>query len=414
MRIAVLLLLAGISPALYAQTPGYPGLPPTEQVIAALQATPEVAAARAGLDLGSAQDAMLRRGDYEFQVTTALNQRRVADPAHRYNEWAVGIERPLRLPDKARLDTALGKQAVVVAEERYGDAMHEAGRVLLARWFAWERARQQVARLAEQSAALEEIRAAVAKRVRAGDASALELTQAQAALATVAAATARARSDEALRRTELAQHYPGISLAQAESLSEPPPVTGGMPAWRALMFSHNHELALARAESEQARLALRRSEADRVPDPSVGVHYGSERGGEERIVGLSVSLPLPGAVRGYRVDRALAENRMASERERAVQVRLETQARINFENAQGSYATWQAAQQAADSLRAQARKLARAQALGEAGLADVLLARRQYLEAALSADQARSDAWEAHYRLMLDAHQLWPFHVDGE
>ena len=414
MKLAAMFLLAGLSPALCAQAPATPGLPPADQVMAALEATPEVAGARAGLRLGAAESALLRRGDYEFQVNTALNQRHVADTAQRYNEWAVGLERSLRLPGKARLDAALGQQTLAVARESYGDALHEAGRMLLARWFAWQRARQQVARLAEQSAALAQIRAAVARRVRAGDASALELVQADAALAMVAAATARARSDEALRRTELAQHYPGLSLAPPLPLPAPAAVEGDRSAWRERMFTHNHELARARAESERARLALRRSEADRVPDPTVGVHYGSERGGEERLVGVSVSLPLPGAQRGYRVDRALAENRMASARERAVQVRLETRARVNFERVQGSYASWQAAQQAADSLRTQALKLARAQALGEAGIAEVLLARRQYLEAALGADQARSDAWEARYRLLLDAHELWPFHVEEE
>ncbi len=414
MKPAAMLLLAGMSPTLYAQTPSYPGLPPTGQVMTVLEATPEVAAARAGLGLGAAENALLRRGDYEFQVNTTLNQRRVADTAQRYNEWAVGLERSLRLPVKARLDAALGQQAVTAARESYGDALHEAGRMLLTRWFAWLRARQQLARLDEQSAALAQIHAAVAKRVRAGDASALELTQAEAALATVAAANARAHSDESLRRTELEQHYPGLSLAPAPSLPAPAAVEGDMSVWRERMFMHNHELARARAEGERARLVLKRSEADRVPDPTIGVHYGSERGGEERLVGLSVSLPLPGAQRGYRVDRALAENRMASARERAVQVRLETQARVNFESAQGSCASWQAAQQAADSLHTQALKLARAQALGEAGIAEVLLARRQYLEAALNADQARGDAWEAHYRLLLDAHRLWPFHVEEE
>ena len=213
MKLAATLLLAGLSPALYAQTPATPGLPSADQAMAALEATPEVAGARAGLGWGAAESALLRRGDYEFQVNTTLNQRRVADAAQRYNEWAVGLERSLRLPGKARLDAALGQQTMAVARESYGDALHEAGRMLLARWFAWLRARQQLARLAEQSAALEETRASVAKRVRAGDASALELVQADAALAMVAAATARARSDEALRRTELAQHYPGLSLA---------------------------------------------------------------------------------------------------------------------------------------------------------------------------------------------------------
>lgn len=414
MKLAAMLMLAGLSPPLCAQAQDPTGLPPTDRVMAALEATPEVAGARAGLGLGAAESALLRRGDYEFQVNTTLNRRRVADTAQRYNEWAVGLERSLRLPAKARLDAALGQQAMTVAQEGYGDALHEAGRMLLARWFAWLRARQQVARLDEQSAVFAEIRTSVAKRLRAGDASVLDLTQAEAAFATVAAAIARARNDEALRRTELEQHYPGLPMTPIEPLPAPAAVAGSMAVWRERVFAHNHELARARAEGERARLALKRSEADRVPDPAVGVHYGSERGGAERLVGLSFSLPLPGAQRGYRVDRALAENRMASERERAMQVRLETQARVNFEDARGSYASWQAAQQAADSLRTQARKLARAQALGEAGIAEVLLARRQYLEAALSADQARGDAWEARYRLLLDAHELWPFQLEAE
>ena len=37
------------------------------------------------------------------------------------------------------------------------------------------------------------------------------------------------------------------------------------------------EQELARAESNIARLGARRAEAERVPNPSVGLHYPSER-----------------------------------------------------------------------------------------------------------------------------------------
>jgi outer membrane protein TolC len=48
------------------------------------------------------------------------------------------------------------------------------------------------------------------------------------------------------------------------------------------------------------------------------------------------------------------------------------------------------------------------------GLPEVLTARRQALEANLSAALARLEAAETRYRLLLDAHQLWPLDVDEE
>jgi outer membrane protein TolC len=55
-----------------------------------------------------------------------------------------------------------------------------------------------------------------------------------------------------------------------------------------------------------------------------------------------------------------------------------------------------------------AELIARAYALGEAGLNDTLNARRLAVEGRLAAATAQLDAAEARYRLMLDAHQLWP------
>jgi len=49
----------------------------------------------------------------------------------------------------------------------------------------------------------------------------------------------------------------------------------------------------------------------------------------------------------------------------------------------------------------------RAYALGESPLADLLLARRNALEAQLAADGAVLDEMQSHAKLLLDAHQLW-------
>ena len=50
--------------------------------------------------------------------------------------------------------------------------------------------------------------------------------------------------------------------------------------------------------------------------------------------------------------------------------------------------------------------------LGEADLQGVLLARRQLVDAALGATQARVDALKARYRLLVDAHLIWGLQDD--
>jgi Cu/Ag efflux pump CusA len=66
-----------------------------------------------------------------------------------------------------------------------------------------------------------------------------------------------------------------------------------------------------------------------------------------------------------------------------------------------------------DAKRAVAADLAaRAYALGEGSAADVLTARRLALEARITATVATIDAREARYRLLLDAHALWPIDPD--
>ena len=64
-------------------------------------------------------------------------------------------------------------------------------------------------------------------------------------------------------------------------------------------------------------------------------------------------------------------------------------------------------QQALAQIQQSAALQARAYALGESPLADLLLARRNTLEAQLAADTAALDAMQAHAKVLLDAHRLW-------
>ena len=67
---------------------------------------------------------------------------------------------------------------------------------------------------------------------------------------------------------------------------------------------------------------------------------------------------------------------------------------------------------AADALTRSAELSERAWQLGEGSLAETLNARRLAHEARLAARLARLDASESRYRLLLDAHQLWPLDMD--
>jgi len=52
--------------------------------------------------------------------------------------------------------------------------------------------------------------------------------------------------------------------------------------------------------------------------------------------------------------------------------------------------------------------------LGEGQFGELQAARRQAAEARLATAQARLDARERHYRVLLDAHRLWDYDGAGQ
>lgn len=390
----------------------YPDLPPLKSVAKALEHTPMVRAARAGIGVEEANRDKLRAGSYETSIRMGTQQRRVNSPSERFTEWDVGLERAVRLPGKVYIDGALGEHGVVQSRFAYGDALHESGRVLLKAWFTWLREFHQEKQWQTQVGLLRDQLAVVDKRVKAGDAARLEQLQASAALSQAEAQLAQAHLRAATAANELTLRYPDIALPAAPPLPQPVPVAEGLEYWRQRALEHNHELALARAETQRSRLLLSRSEADRLPDPSVGVRYAAERSGGEHIIGVNVMIPLPGAGRAANQAGAQAHSVVAAEREAGVLNRIETETASTWLATQSAYSAWQAAEQAAEAMRRHADLVARAYALGESGLLDVLTARRQMQEAQLAAVSARLDVAQARYRLLLDTHALWPIDAD--
>jgi outer membrane protein, heavy metal efflux system len=140
----------------------------------------------------------------------------------------------------------------------------------------------------------------------------------------------------------------------------------------------------------------------------VGVHMANDRGGEERIIGLTLSIPLPGEGRRADADMAIANAQASAYREAGVLRKIEAEAAALYRRATAAHTGWQSQHLAADALGRSAELTERAWQLGEGSLSETLAARRLAHEARLAARLAQLDASEARYRLLLDAHRLWP------
>lgn len=391
----------------------YADLPPFKTVQEALANNPRVQAAEAGIRLEQANARKLDAGPYEASARLG-RKRRAVDNGGNFNEWEAALERGLRLPGKAEIDRQLGTQGINQSRLAYGDALHETGRSLLRLWFAWREQEAQARQWQRQVEVFAEQSRIVKHRVEAGDAPRLELSLSEAAQAQAEYALRQARLRAQSAATELMQRFAGLNLSDDVPWVTPEPLEQGLDYWREKILEHNHELALMRGETQRARLHVSRAGADKTPDPSVGVSYSSERSGEERIAGVFLSIPLPGEARAASESGAIAQSEVAARNEAATVSRVNAEITTAYNTAVAGYESWQSAQSAADGMQRNAELIARAYALGEMNLSEVLTARRQALEASLAASLAMLGARESRYRLMLDAHQLWLLDVDEE
>ena len=390
-----------------------PDLPPTPQVAQALRAHPLVRAAAAGVQAEAANRDRLAAGPHEFALRLASQQRRDRPLDLGYREHEVGLERAIRLPGKAAKDAELGAAGVEQARFALGDAMHESARLLLGRWFEWQREAAAEQEWAAQVALLRRQHEVVGKKVGAGDAAKLEELLSGAQLAQAEAQLGQAQGRRERAAMEFAQAFPGIALPAAVAAPEPQAIADSSATWRERILTHNHELAVARSAARRGLLAAQRLDAERLPDPTLGIKLGSERDGQERIVGLQLTIPLPGAARAASARAGQAEADLAGAREALVLARAEAEARRTFSLAQGAHAQWQRLADVAARMDDNARLLDKAWRLGEGQFAELQMARRQAVEARLAAVQARLEANEARYRLLLDAHELWDLDDDA-
>ena len=406
----LLLTLFGLALSAQAAAPETPGLLPTQIVRPLLEQDPSVAAARAGLEVARQEAGILDSSPYEWTAKLS-SQRRTVREGPAYQEWNAGIERPLRLPGKAAADRNIGKATMEEAEARYGDALHEAARELLSLWLEWlsaERGRE-LASANRQSA--QENLTAVAKRVRAGDASKLDASLAQADLAEQQRVHNDAKTQVAVAWGRLHARFPSIDQ-QFRVLPASLPIRENAAFWRERILSESDELKTAQAQLQRAQAQAERARADKLPDPTVGIYSASEVGGRERITGLTVSMPIPGGQRDRRSAKALHSVEVQRQQVELTKRQLEASIASAVASAEGAYASQQLAETGALAMHDNARLMQRAYALGEADLQALLLARRQATAATQNALIVKIEALKSYYLLLIDAHLIWDLEHD--
>ncbi len=243
---------------------------------------------------------------------------------------------------------------------------------------------------------------------------ATELNQAQAAVSQASVYLQQAKMRRQVAASELTRQFPAIESPATLVAVLPQPITHDLAYWKKIIFEHNHELEMVLSEKHLQQMLAQRSRADRIPDPTVGVRYSNEMGGDEKVTGVYISVPLSFGLRGANAQQAEYQAELSNNREANVRRRLDADVNAAYSQAVESYQTWLQAREAAENLRKNADLVTRAYTLGESSLSESLTARRLALETTLAESIAQLDANETRYRLMLDAHELWSMTVHVE
>lgn len=406
--LAVALSPFGALTSLAEQRPTPADLPPSELARQSIDQDPAVVEARGALSAAGHGAAALRAGSYEW--TTRLSaQRRHYDGSGNSNEWSAALERTIRIGGKAEIDAELGDNDLAIGRARLGEARREAARALADLWLDLLATSRQRELWAEQLSFAQSSHHAVEKRCKAGDASTLDLNVASADLIEVQRQSSAAATAEAKAR--LAVRFPNLKYTPLP-LTEPSALDMEFPQWRERILAQNDPIRAAEGLLKKAELSAARAKADRIPDPTVGVYTASEAFHNERIVGLSVSIPFSGDYRSERTAQALQEAEAACanvERQEHSEVASIVEV---FVDARVGHERWRLATQGLSTTRDSARLTQRAYTLGEADLQTLLLARRQALDASTASGQVNVDVLRSQYRLLVDAHLIWQLEED--
>lgn len=369
-----------------------PAMPDPQRLHDAMQSAPEVVAARARLAEAQNEARLLSIGPYEWTVSGSGGRRSI-DEEGRFGEWDAGLERPVRLPGKARLDRQIGDLTVKQARAALAVAQRESAAAIRAAWFDCVRADQRARIVARERGDVDTMARALERRHATGDISRQELALARAELAGVVAESGTASAAAVTAARLLATRLADVSC-RLDAMPQPdaPPPRGSETG---ALADADPGVATRRAAAAIASRAAERARQDQLPDPTLGMHYGAERSGAERIGTITLSVPLG-------VRRRTAEAARAAAAADAATAELDVARReagrrwvaIESTRAQ-TWTSWRSLADAAREAEIAADLAHRGFELGETSLSDALLARRMAVRARLAELDAAIDAHAA-------------------
>lgn len=404
---AVCMLSVSVLRAMPAASPTDAPNPSLQQAVRALwQSSPEIDAARAERDAAQARARAAAQPVYNpslsFDAENADVDRRTA-----------GVSLTLDLSGKRKARAAQGSAELAVTQASYDLLRRDITSRWLKAWSAGALATKQRELGERRVALMRRFDELAGKRLKVGDISSPERDLAGLALGEAQIQQASLISREASARAAL------VAISTNTETAEPPLPEGLPPGSQVIVPlspDERPEMVKARAAQASADAGVQVATRARVPDPTVSLTGGRVDTGPmtDRVIGLSVSIPLPVLNTGRaEIDAARASADAASASTHAQQL----VSKAALQEARTRYDALLTAAQAFGNSRAAAfddrtallEKLWRA---GEISTSDYLVQLKQSLDTALSGLDLESQVWQAWFDYLSAAGRLTDW-IDG-
>ena len=209
------------------------------------------------------------------------------------------------------------------------------------------------------------------------------------------------------RSYQVTSVFPGFSVLENLAFGIRARTRTASRMWRKAVLDDNHEIKMARSEAERRDWLAKRARMDRFADPTLDLRTFQERGGHETGFGIGFSVPIGGALRSAASDQTAAEAIAASVAAHRVQRDVEIIAERDVIGAQQGLEAWRQNQAAAQSSTAMLARMQRAHELGDQGITELLIARRQDYDMRRNEARTRAAAHGAVLQLLIDSHRVW-------
>lgn len=405
--VATLVPLSSLAAETEATPPSFDGAVPAEVTLdealrLAAERSPELHARRAEVDQALARVVTAKTVAFNPEVSVSVGRRN--SPGDSNTDSGIEVSQEIELGGKRRHRKAVAEAEVASAEARYERASQLlAARIALA--FADSLRTRELLLIEETDVELATTSAGVArKRLVAGAGTDIEVN-----LAVATGARAERRRQQALAASEAARFVLaeaiGISPSDAPTpvgaLTAPEPVSVELDALLILARARRSDLEALRRDLAAAEARVRLARAEGAPNLRVGLFHDREEGTDE-ITGVTVGIGIPLFNRNR---GGVLEARAGGERARWEATALERVIEREVAEAWSSLRAAQASagrfeEEVVGSFQENLRLLRRSFEAGKIGVSEVLLFRREFLDAQRESVEARSDARRA--RVLVD------------